>query len=322
MVGFRNAGDVRQCIAKLQEGTDQSFVVLICENGGRMAYVDLVAALGSLAVAEAGPPSQDPVIENVWRGRLPGGQLVEVLCAADNLGFAGGVNATIARLAVYPAWSALWVLNADTEPEPQALAALVNKAASDPSYGIVGSRLVLFGTGKVQAYGGRWRKYTARGFNIGLNLPADAPIDAGVVEHEMDYVLGASMYVTRAYVTEIGRMEDDYFLYAEEIDWCLRRGRFRLGFAPDSIVHHHHGGTIGSSTTTRSRSWFSVFMDERNKHLIARRLHPGLYPLIALNTLALTGQYILKRAPRNFIAALAGWWAGLRGKFGRPEWLR
>ena len=322
MVGFRNAGDVRQCIVKLQHGTDQNFVVLICENGGRMAFDDLVTALETLGTAEDAPLSQDPAIEAVWRGRLPGGQVVEALRATENLGFAGGVNATITRLAVHPAWSALWVLNTDTEPEPEALAALVRKADSDPSYGIVGSRLVLFGTGKIQAYGGRWRKYTARGFNIGLHRPADAPIDAGAVEREMDYVLGASMYVTRSYVTEIGRMEDGYFLYAEEIDWCLRRGRFRLGFAPDSIVHHHHGGTIGSSMTTRSRSWLSVFLDERNKHIIARRLHPTLYPLIAFNTLALLGLYILKRAPRNFFAALAGWWAGLQGKRGRPAWLQ
>ena len=322
MVGFRNAGDVRQCITKLQEGTDQEFVVLICENGGRMAFDDLVTALGALMVIEPAPPSEDTAVEDVWRGRLPGGQIVEALHAADNLGFAAGVNATISRLAAYPAWSALWVLNTDTEPEPEALAALVKKATSDPSYGIVGSRLVLFGTGKIQAYGGRWRKFTARGFNIGLHCPESALVDVSAVEREMDYVLGASMYVTRAYVEEVGGMAEEYFLYAEEIDWCLRRGRFGLGFAPDSVVHHHHGGTIGSSMTTRHRSWFSVYLDERNKHLIARRLHPTLYPLIAFNTFALIGRYIWHRSPRNFTAALLGWWAGLRGRSGRPVWLR
>ena len=322
MVGFRNAGDVRQCIVKLQDGTDQNFVVLICENGGRMAFDDLVTALGTLGTAEDAPLSQDPAIEAVWRGRLPGGQVVEALRATENLGFAGGVNATITRLAVHPAWSALWVLNTDTEPEPEALAALVRKADSDPSYGIVGSRLVLFGTGKIQAYGGRWRKYTARGFNIGLHCPADAPVDAGAVEREMDYVLGASMYVTRAYIDEVGVMKKEYFLYVEEIDWCLRRGRFRLGFAADSIVHHHHGSTLGSSMTRRNRSRLSVHLEERNRHLVSQKFYPLLYPLIALTTLALTAQYIRARAPGNFVIALAGWWAGLRGKSGKPAWLR
>lgn len=322
LVGFRNAGDVRQCISKLQQGSDQDFVVLICENGGRLAFDNLVGELSGLAAAETACASQDPHIEGVWRGRLPGGQIVEALCAKDNLGFAGGVNATIFRLSVHAGWSALWVLNTDTEPEPQALAALVEKASSDPNYGIVGSRLVLYGTGKVQAYGGRWRKYTARGYNIGLNLSADANVDADAIESEMDYVLGASMYVTRRYIDEIGVMADDYFLYAEEIDWCLRRGRFRLGLAANSIIQHHHGSTIGSSLTTRHRSFLSVFLDERNKHLIARRLHPALYPLIAFNTLALTGQYLLKRSPQNFAAALAGWWAGLLGQRGRPAWVR
>ena len=322
MVGFRNAADVRQCIVKLQDGTDQNFVVLICENGGPMAFDDLVAALVTLAAEEAVPPSQDTIVDTIWRGRLPGGQVVEALRATGNLGFAGGVNATIARLVTFEAWSALWVLNTDTEPEPQALAALVTKAASDPSYGIVGSRLVLFGTGKIQAYGGRWRKYTARGFNIGLHRPANAPVDVLAVEREMDYVLGASMFVTRDYIVEVGIMREKYFLYVEEIDWCLRRGRFRLGLASDSIVHHHHGGTMGSSMSRRNRSQLSVYLEERNRHLVSRDFHPLLYPLISLTTLVLTAQYIRARAPRNFGTALAGWWAGLRGTSGKPAWLR
>lgn len=322
MVGFRNAEDVRQCVLKLQDGIDGNFAVLICENGGRAAFDDLVGALGTLAAAEAAPPSADPAVAGVWRGRLPGGQVVEALLGADNLGYAGGVNATIARLAVFPAWSALWVLNTDTEPDRQALAALVAKAASDPSYGIVGSRLVLFGTGKIQAYGGRWRKFTARGFNIGLHRPAEAPVDPDAVEREMTYVLGASMYVTRAFIEEVGSMTEDYFLYVEEVDWCLRRGRFRLGFAADSIVHHHHGGTMGSSLSRRSRSRLSVYLGERNKHLMSRRFYPALYPLIAFTTLLFTADYIRARAPRNFLAALEGWWAGLRGESGKPAWMR
>lgn len=322
MVGFRNAEDVRQCVAKLGEGSDQAFVVLICENGGRMAFDDLAAALGTIATTEAAPASADPAVASVWRGRLPGGQIVEALCAADNLGYAGGVNAAIARLIAFPAWSAMWVLNADTEPDRHALAALVAKAASDPGYGIVGSRLVLFGTGQIQAYGGQWRKYTARGFNIGLRRPAEAAVDAGAVERQMTYVLGASMYVTRAFIDEVGGMTEDYFLYVEEIDWCLRRGRFRLGLAADSIIHHHHGGTLGSSVSRRNRSRLSVYLDERNKHMVSRRFYPALYPLIALTTLVFTAQYIRALAPRNFLTALAGWWAGLRGETGKPAWMR
>ncbi|MDX7951705.1 glycosyltransferase family 2 protein [Lichenihabitans sp. Uapishka_5] len=322
MVGFRNADDVRHCVATLAEGSDPNFVVLICENGGRAGFDDLVAGLATLAAEGTAPAVTDPAIATVWRGTLPGGQVVEALCAADNLGYAGGVNATIARLAAFPDWSALWVLNADTEPDRDALAALVRKARSDPRYGIVGSRLVLFGTGKIQAYGGRWRKYTARGFNIGLGRPAEAPVDAGAVEREMTYVLGASMYITHAFIDEVGGMTEDYFLYVEEVDWCLRRGRFRLGLAADSIIHHHHGGTLGSSTSRRARSRLAVYLEERNKHLISRRLYPALYPLVALTTLVFTAQYIRARAPRNFVIALEGWWAGLRGESGKPAWMR
>ena len=322
IVGYRNEDDIQQCLATLQQASDQNFLVLICENGGRDAFEALVRSLNSMAEAdhEPAPRAQGRVVE-VWRGKLPGGQRIEVLCAADNLGYAGGVNATLERLAVHPSWSALWVLNPDTQPDENALAALVAKAASNSVYGIVGSRLILKSSGNVQAYGGRWRKLTGRGFNIGLHRPADATPDVAAVEREMTYVLGASMYVTRAFVETIGPMDEEYFLYVEEVDWCLRRGPFKLGYAHGSIVHHLHGTTLGSNVTRRHRSRLSVYLDERNKHLVSRRFFPQLYPLIAVTTLVFTAQYIRAAAWRNFMVALLGWWAGLRGEVGKPKWL-
>ncbi len=71
---------------------------------------------------------------------------------------------------------------------------------------------------------------------------ADVPDDGASVESEMAYVMGASMLVTSEFIQEIGLMEEDYFLYYEEIDWALRgSGKFTLGFAPRSHVFHKSG---------------------------------------------------------------------------------
>jgi N-acetylglucosaminyl-diphospho-decaprenol L-rhamnosyltransferase len=118
-------------------------------------------------------------------------------------------------------------------------------------------------TQRVQCYGSRWRPLMGRGFNIGLGAFLDAVPDIDEVERTMNYVSGASLFATREYIENIGLMDERYFLYCEEVDWCLRRGRHRLGYAHDSIVNHAHGTTLGSNSDPRKRSKLSVYLDEK-----------------------------------------------------------
>lgn len=312
MVGFRNADDVEQAVGCLQRMNYRNLSVHICENGGREAFVAMARALG---MANTGDGETD--ISIMLEG-LHGPFEATLHLAPDNLGYAGGVNFCLARLS---RWDAIWILNPDTQADPDSLRALVDHRASG-DYGVVGSRLVNPTTNQVQLYGGRWRRWMARGLNIGLGAdPAIMP-DVAQVEREMDYVNGASMLVSRPFIETVGLMKEDYFLYCEEIDWCLARGRYRLGYAHASLVHHAHGSTIGSSKNRRMRSRLSVYLDERNKLLLTRRRFALIYPFVLITTLLLTTQYLRYGAVRNFGYALAGWWAGLRGETGKPLWMR
>lgn len=322
IVGFGNASDVHTCLRSLQALNNPSFLVSICENGGPETYRTLIETLDDLVTD--GQPFQ-PAVDRVaagWRGVLHSGQEIEVLCADRNVGYAGGVNIAIRSLMGRSDWDAVWVLNPDCELDINALQALRDKVASDPRYGIIGSRLVMKKTGRVQAYGARWKTLTSRGVNIGLNEPWDRGGDAQAVEGRMDYIIGASMYLTRSFLETVGMMDESYFLYAEDVDWCMRRGPYKLGYADQSIVYHMHGSTLGSNPVRRDRSRLSVYLDERNRHLVARRFFPRLYPLIALFTLVFTGQYVRAAAWRNFLVAIEGWWAGVRGETGKPAWMR
>lgn len=323
IVGYRNADDVRMCLSALGQATEKNFLISICENGGKASYRSLIETLNDLVdFSSAAPELVDARVDQSCAGRLrPGGQSVRIYCAQNNLGYAGGVNVSICQLGRVEGWSALWILNPDTMPDPNALAALIGRAREGP-YGVVSSRLVFKSTQRVQSYGGRWRPLMARGLNIGMNAWRDSVPDFDAIELSMDYVSGASLFATRDFVESVGMMDERYFLYCEEVDWCFRRRHHRLGYAHDSLVYHSHGRTMGSSANPKERSSLSVYLDERNKLLFTRRFFPRRYPLVVVMTLLLTLQYLKVGAVNNFFVALSGWLAGLRGEVGPPKRLR
>jgi GT2 family glycosyltransferase len=262
----------------------------------------------------------DERVADIWSGRLlQGNQPIRIYRAKSNIGYAGGVNICIRQIDPAEPWSALWVLNPDTEPDPNALTALAARARAC-DYGMVASRIVVKSTQRVQTYGGRWRPLMARGFNIGLDAPRDAVPDVAEIEASMMYVPGGSMFVTREYVEGVGLLDERYFLYCEDVDWCFRRGLRRIGYAHNSIVYHSVGTTIGSNFDPKKRTRLSVYLDERNKLLFTRRFYPAHYPLVIVTTLLLTLQYLESGAVKNFFVALSGWCAGLRGEEGPPRW--
>lgn len=317
IVTYRNPEDVVACLGSLAEMNHTNFAVHICENGGMAAQTELAAALMKGHVASPVSDGEG----SMWQGTLKSGQEVRISVEPSNPGYAGGVNSVLRAIATKSDWQAVWVLNADTAVDPGALGALVAHSKSG-NYGITGSRLINKNTGRVQLYGGRWRKWMARGFNIGLNEPADAKPSVEAIEGAMDYVSGASMLVTRTYVETIGLMTEEFFLYGEDVEWCLRRGAFALGYAHNSIVYHSVGGAIGSNQNRKMRTRLSVYLDERSKLMVTRQKYPDIYPIVAVITLLLNSQYLVAGSWRNFFYAIEGWWAGVRGETGKPYWLK
>jgi hypothetical protein len=94
------------------------------------------------------------------------------------------------------------------------------------------------------------------------------------METELDYLSGCSMLLPRAFLEEVGLMNEDYFLYYEEIDWFTRAaGRFDLLVAADAHLYHREGGSIGS------RSWRRPVAALGPAHVRSRlHLHAALLP--------------------------------------------
>jgi GT2 family glycosyltransferase len=298
IVGFRNPHDIAACLQALGGSTHEDFEVVICENGGREAFEVLVAAL---------PP------------RLPGGQTVRIVDAGANLGYAGGINRCMADAVNADAW---WVLNPDTVPDPTALARLCARLAKGGCAAVGGT--IHDANGLVESRGGRWNAWLARAVSVdnGLNLgEPTGPIAEG---EQVNYLSGASMLVGRDFVGRIGMMREDYFLYAEEVEWCLRavQAGLKLGVAPQANVLHLQGTSTGSVHDIRRRGRMPVYLDERNKILVTRDRYPGRLVVAASAAFVLLFLRFARRGAWAQLGyGLSGWLAGLRNERGPPPWL-
>src|SRR3546814_4422658 len=95
------------------------------------------------------------------------------------------------------------------------------------------------------------------------------------------------MLVSRAFLQATGPMREDYFLYCEEVEWCLRaRAKgMAFGFAPEARVLHNQGASTGSGQSVRTRPRLPIYLDERNKMLVTRDCFAGRLPIAAVAAL-------------------------------------
>lgn len=232
---------------------------------------------------------------------------VTLLQSGANLGFAGGNNVGL-RYALQNGVDYVWLLNNDTLIEPDALTYLVKKMQRDPGLGLCGSTLVYEGQrGTVQALGGaRYNRWLGSVRHIGQHQPRAQAVDEGTVEDQLDYLIGASMLASRTFLETVGLLQEDYFLYFEELDWAARaRGTFRLGYAAKSIVYHKEGSSIGGTDRAKTtKSYTADLYALKNRVRFTRRFYPYALPTVYLGlTVALFNR--LRRRQWKRVALLA-----------------
>lgn len=273
VLNWNGAADTIACAESVLALTGLQFQLVICDNASAddsvMRLRDWASGggKGQLAASQETKAARfHPLLELendtvLWRhSRLAPGTVVLIRTGA-NLGYAGGNNVGMRYALQRGDADFFWVLNNDTTVAPTALAALVAKANSDYNYGMVGSTLLYFSRPEhVQVLGGcRFSTWTTRVTPVGWGTTAleATELEESAVEAQLDYVAGASMLVSRAFVADVGLMQEDYFLYFEEIDWAERgrrskTRRWKLGFARDSVVLHKVGASAGTGLTDAS----------------------------------------------------------------------
>jgi len=172
----------------------------------------------------------------------------------ENAGFAGGNNAALGpALEDQPPVPYLLLLNPDTVVRPGALLALVDFMDAHPAAGIAGSRLEdPDGTPQRSAF--RFPSVRSN-FETGIKFgPVTRLLKGSVVAppvrddtHRCDWVAGASLIVRREVFEKVGLLNDDYFMYFEEVDFCLsaHRAGYECWYVPASRVVHLVGQASG-----------------------------------------------------------------------------
>jgi GT2 family glycosyltransferase len=289
IVGYNNLLDIQRCLRALSLSSYSSFEVIICENGGNDAFGRLINNIPST---------------------LSGGQQVKLIPSPRNLGFAGGVNFALKHAA---AEGAIWILNPDTEPASDALEHLAARLASG-NCDAVGCTIIL-PSGLIQSYGGHWSVATAHATSIGFGSDPMHQPDPNYIERTQNYLNGASMFVSLRFLEITGLMREEYFLYCEEVEWCLRARRLqmRLAFCENAVVLHYHGTTTGLGDGFHGASSQAIYLSERNKLLVLWDYEP-LFLLIAgpISLGRMVARCFRHSAVHQLVPGAKGWWAGIR----------
>lgn len=151
-----------------------------------------------------------------------------------NRGFSAGNNIGLKYALKADDFDYCWLLNNDTVVQKDTLFNLY-KCASKNKYSVTGSSLIYYGTDLIQGLGGKINTFFCT--TKFLKKEYENP----------DYIVGASMLITRDCLNQVGLLPDEYFLYYEEVDYCLnvRNHNLKIGVCPDSKVYHKEGNSIG-----------------------------------------------------------------------------
>jgi GT2 family glycosyltransferase len=226
------------------------------------------------------------------------------LVNAENRGFSGGNNIGI-KYALDNGADYILLLNNDTVIEPGFLKILVEEGEKNEKTGILGPVIYKLGTNKPHFAGGKINWF----YTGAKHVPGAS-----------DYITGACFLIKRKVIKKIGLMPEEYFLYFEDAEWCLkaRRAGFSCKVVKEANISHK------VSKNTQEYSFSYIYYQYRNGLIFAKRNAPFLikimvYKLSFFVYLKELVKLILMPSKKTWArAAMRGigdFWRGKTGKF-------
>jgi GT2 family glycosyltransferase len=244
IVSFNARADLQRCLESLHTSTPaRSREIIVVDNHSADGSADAAA-------------------------RWPA---VRVMSAGDNVGFARATNLGIRA----SHGTNLLLLNSDTVVPPAAVDALLQTLDQHHDVAVVGPRL-LDAAGNAELSFGRMigplnelrQQWRARGDINRLTRERQYP----------DWVSGACLLVRRSDADAVGLLDERYFMYTEDVDFCaaIRARNRRILFAPEIEVVHLRGRSVAAAPAATRAAYRRSHIAFYEKH------HPSWVPLLKL----------------------------------------
>jgi N-acetylglucosaminyl-diphospho-decaprenol L-rhamnosyltransferase len=275
ILNFRTPQLVGDCLDSLRDQVGAGIIVLIVDNASNDGSAEKIRAF----IAERGYT------------------FARVVESPVNGGFAAGNNVGIRAIDA----DAYLLLNSDTLVRPGALLALRDALSRYPNAGLIVPR-----TENVEGQFDRNAFVTprplsefVRGAKIGmlsrLLRRFDVVADVPKTSFEPEWVGFCAVVVRREVIERAGLLDEQFFMYYEDIDYCLRvrRAGFTIVYFPEARVVHLLGGSSGLTSKNGVEKRAARYMYEARARFFAK--HYGMPGLLAANV-AFGAGYALSRA--------------------------
>jgi hypothetical protein len=216
---------------------------------------------------------------------------VDLLRSESNLGFSGGNNLGIQHAVDHYDSDYYLLLNSDTIVDVNFLQALYDMMQKDPKIGLAASKIYFhkgyeyFENSYQDAekhhvlwyVGGKVDWVNLLSYHIGID-----EVDRGHFDlaSETDYATGCAMMISREVLERVGRLDDRFFLYSEDVDFSLRvhEAGFKVMYCPNSVVYHKIGRSTGGAGSPLQQ-----YYQTRNRLFLTFRHAPFKSKLTALH---------------------------------------
>lgn len=236
IITYKERDLLKKCLESVfASKTDFSFEVIVTDNGSSDGSVEMV------------------------KKYFP---QVKVLDNQKNLGFSKGNNVAIKQAT----GNLILLLNADTQVKPDTLDLSVKYMHTHPKVGALGAKVML-PNGELDKACRRKFPNPANSFLrlFGLKKYSDynitTPIDQEV---EVDAIMGAYFLVRKSVVDQVGPLDEEFFMYGEDLDWCwrIKSAGYKIMYFPKAeITHYKYGASksIPFSTIKRAHQAMKIF---------------------------------------------------------------
>ena len=247
LVNYNGYDDTVECIKSIENSDYDNYKIILVDNGSKDKNKIL----------------NDNYINNA----------ADVIISEENLGFSGGNNLGIkyAQEKYDPEYYLL--LNNDTVITKDTISNLKKGFDFDSKAGIITGKIYYFSEPKtIWAAGGKFN------FNTGIaDQPELGKIDDGVQYEntcEVSFATGCTMLISKQVINTVGYLEESYFLYAEDTDYCCRvlNAGFKIIYVGKALIYHKVSASTGKQSNMQQ---YYIIKKYCNKPLYgyARRIY-------------------------------------------------